>query len=402
MKYELKVVDKSGNLLDILKGEDVDELLKKAAKLITKDFLGYYYEKERMMQNACSAFAQSLTDEIKKHLLHEQTIFPRKDYALPEITWELLLNDFYEQNPQPQKDTAPVEPVIEKIPPQPNMNDAYYQYKFNIKDEILPFRKKQTIDKLRLEFQKDYLVWEKKKDSIEARNNEKLKEYKEKLKIFEDDYANKLGDWIDKKASITDRTRTFKEGYQNLKSFAVEKFCELILTNSTIENFAFKRKVSLKYIEATKFLFVEYQLPTKSELSSIKEIAYSAESGKYEEIRFTESELDSRYKLVLYELMFKSLFELFYLDKKDALNEITFRGIIIDERTGLESKHLIPVLSFKISKNDFLKINFDEHLNLSELFHAKGGVYQLSQSSSALSMGSFDNYLKNKTLSENP
>jgi hypothetical protein len=151
--------------------------------------------------------------------------------------------------------------------------------------------------------------------------------------------------------------------------------------NPSTENILFKRKVSLRYVSETGFLFLEYLMPSKNELSSIKEIALSPESGKFEEIRFTEKELNNRYKLVLYKIMFKALFELFHLDKINALNEITFRGTMPADETGSDVKHTIPVLSFTIKKDDFLKTSFDEHLNLEEYFISNGGVYIENSSS---------------------
>jgi len=62
MIYEVIVTDKTGKLIETVKGEDIDEVLKRAAKLALKDFLGYYYEKERLMLNSSREFAQIITD----------------------------------------------------------------------------------------------------------------------------------------------------------------------------------------------------------------------------------------------------------------------------------------------------------------------------------------------------
>jgi len=246
------------------------------------------------MLNSSREFAQIITDGIKKKLISEQSIFPEVSYTLPEISWDLLLNEFYENNPQPQKESAPSIPSLERIPPEPKLDNTYYQYKFNLKDEIIPFRKKQAIEKLNSEFQRDHLIWQKKKESIEARNKTKETDYYEKLRLFEKDHELKLEEWVNKKSEISDRSRTFKEGYQNFKPFAVEKYCELVLSNSVFANIRFKRKISLKYNEGTKFLFLEYGLPSIKEFSNIKEIIYSEEQQKFVEVRFSDSELNQR------------------------------------------------------------------------------------------------------------
>jgi len=374
MNYEVRVTDKSGKLIESVKGENVDEVLKRAAKLASKDFLGYYYEKERMMLNSSREFAQIITDGIKKKLNSELSVFPDVSQSLPEISWDLLLNEFYENNPQPQKESAPSIPSLERIPPEPKLDDTYYQYKFNLKDEIIPFRKKQAIEKLNSEFQRDHLIWHKKKESIEARNKTKETDYYEKLRLFEKDHELKLEEWVNKKSEISDRSRTFKEGYQNFKPFAVEKYCELVLSNSVFANIRFKRKLSLKYNEGTKFLFLEYGLPSIKEFSNIKEIIYSEDQQKFVEIRFSDSELNQRYELILYQITFKALYELFHLDKVNALDEITFRGIVHYEDTSTKKSHSIPVLSVTVKRSDILDLNFNE-INMKDCFKNFGGEH---------------------------
>ena len=374
MIYEVIVTDKTGKLIETVKGEDIDEVLKRAAKLALKDFLGYYYEKERLMLNSSREFAQIITDGIKKKLNSELNIFPGPSYSLPEISWDHLLNEFYENNPQPQKESGPAIPSLEKTPPEPKIDDPYYHYKFNLKDEIIPFRKKQAVEKLNMEFQRDHLIWEKKKESIEARNRVKETDYYEKLRLFEKDYEMMLEQWVNKKSEISDRTRTYKEGYQSFKPFAVEKYCELILSNTVFANIIVKRKISLKYMEDTKFLFIEYVLPAMIELNYIKEITYSEDQQKFIEVRFSESELNARYQQVLYQVVFKSLHELFHLDKINALDEITFRGILHSTDNASDKNHSIPVLSITVKRSDILHLNFEE-IDMTESFKDFGGVY---------------------------
>jgi len=45
MNYEVRVTDKSGKLIETVKGENVDEVLKSAAKLASKDFLAITMKK---------------------------------------------------------------------------------------------------------------------------------------------------------------------------------------------------------------------------------------------------------------------------------------------------------------------------------------------------------------------
>jgi hypothetical protein len=374
MQYSIEVRSDDGQFIEMLQGEDINSLLNRAIDLKTRGFLGYYYEKKKLKNNAGKGLADYVTRDIKKQQERETSLFELTINSKLNVSWNLLLKEYDEANPQPVGEDSLAEPVFEKYPPEPKIDDSYYQYKFNVKDEFIPFRKQKSIDALKQEFEKDYRKWAKQKERVEARNRVRYEEFMELRKKQDSTNNKKFQEWEKIRNKIADDVKKYSNGYSKLNSESVEKFCELILNRSDFKGLKVDRKPALKYVPDKKFLFLEFSLPRKEDLLEIKEITYDADGEQFLEVEFTDSELEARYVKVLENVAFKVIYEILSLDSAEAIEEINFRGVVkmVDRITGRNVN--IPVLSLSVDKEEFLSLNYTTD-TLQDCFDLLEGVY---------------------------
>ncbi len=374
MQYSIEVRSDDGQFIEMLQGEDINSLLTRAIDLKTRGFLGYYYEKKKLKSNVGKELADYVTRDLKKQQSTETDLLELSMQNKLNVSWNMLLKEFEESNPQPVQENPFTEPVYEKYPPEPKIDDNYYQYKFNVKDEFIPFRKQKSLDALKLEFEKDYRKWSKQKERVEARNRVRFEEYQEMKQKTEGSNSKKFNEWEKIRNKIADDVKKYSFGYGQLNSESVEKFCELILSRSDFKGLKIDRKPAIRFVPDKKFLFLEFSLPRKEDLLEIKEITYDADGEQFLEVEFTDSELEARYVKVLQNVSFKVMYEILSLDSAEAIEELNFRGIVkmVDRVTGRNNN--IPVLSISVDKEEFLSLNITTE-TIQDCFELLGGVY---------------------------
>lgn len=374
MYYSIEVKADDGQFIEMLQGEDINSLLTRAIELKTKGFLGYYYEKKKLK----AAVGKELADQVNRdlHAQHEKetSLFEFSRNNKIKVNWDHLIKDFEDNNPEPVSENTVAEPVFEKIPPEPKIDDSYYQFKFNIKDGLIPFRKQKIIEELKKEFEKDYRKWEKQKERIEARNRVRYDEYLEMQNKLAGKNNLKYHEWEKIRNGVLEEIKNYETSYANLNAESVEKYCELIVSRSDFRGMKISRKPALRYVAENKFLFIEFPLPYKEDLIKIKSITYDADGEQFLEVEFKDSELEARYVKVLENVAFKIIHEFLSLDSANALNEINFRGVVkkTDRITGRNDN--IPVLSLSVNKSEFMSLNLTGE-SLHSLFKQLGGIY---------------------------
>ena len=374
MQYSVEVRADDGQFIEMLQGEDINSLLNRAIDLKTRGFLGYYYEKKKLKANVGKELADYVTRDLKDQQSKETDLFGLTTENKLNVNWDTLLKEFDETNPEPVSGFSLSEPVYEKCPPEPNIEDSYYQYKFNVKDQLIPFRKQKALDELKKEFEKDYHKWQKQKDRVEARNRVRYEEYQQ-MKEKEDGANNKkFKEWETLRNKIVDDVNKHSRGYEKLNSESIEKFCELIISRSNFKGMKKDRKPALRYVPDKKFLFIEYNLPKKDDLLKVKEITYDADGEQFIEVEFSDSELEARYAKVLQNVALKIIYEILSLDSAEAIEEVNFRGVVkkTDRITGRNDN--IPVLSISVDKDEFMALNITTE-TLPDCFELLGGVY---------------------------
>lgn len=131
-----------------------------------------------------------------------------------------------------------------------------------------------------------------------------------------------------------------------------------------------------KQIECSKnnsMLVVDYELPNMSNFSEVKEYKYIGSSKEVSTKKYTESYIAKRYEKVLYSITLRSLYEIFYIDKENEINGVTFNGFVtqVNPATGIIERKCI--LSLQVDREKFSQINLS-HVEPKACFKALKGV----------------------------
>src|SRR5690606_13303152 len=107
----------------------------------------------------------------------------------------------------------------------------------------------------------------------------------------------------------------------------------------------------------TGIVIVDYQLPPRDSLPTLKEVRYIQSRGEFTEKHISDSQLNKLYDDVLYQIALRTIHELFEADRVDALQSIVFNGYVnhVDPATVTESNPCI--LSVQVAKGEFVGIN---------------------------------------------
>jgi restriction system protein len=222
------------------------------------------------------------------------------------------------------------EPILETFPPKPNIIDKLV--------------KSWMVYKLAQQKQ-NYLAaletWKAKKEAF----LQEIDVWNKEREAFVEN-QNKLNLEIDK----------LKEDYQQAKPYAIEKYCQFILQQSEYP-IEFTRSIGTEYQESNKLLIIEYLLPNRSQIPHIKETKYSKTQQKFIETSLPESQIDSLFDNVIYQIILRSLYELFDADVINAVDSIVFNGWVSDMNQATGKIQTVCIVSLMVNKNTFKDID---------------------------------------------
>lgn len=176
-------------------------------------------------------------------------------------------------------------------------------------------------------------IYEIKKKNYDARCREKL--------FCEDIFSNYLNNNADKKD--------------------VEIYLNLILRFFFGDNFSefHNKEFELFFIPENKILIIDYQLPAPEEMPVLKELKYIQRSNTFKEMYFSKTDQKKFYDDVIYQIVLKTISDIFSADTKKTVKAIVFNGKVksIDKGTGHEINPCI--LSIQIDREEITAINLE-------------------------------------------
>ncbi|HUY14115.1 MAG TPA: restriction endonuclease [Terriglobia bacterium] len=119
----------------------------------------------------------------------------------------------------------------------------------------------------------------------------------------------------------------------------------------------FPQTFELDYVAESRTAVVDYSLPPKEALPSVKEYRYVKARDEIQPVPVSQAWLNETYDSVLYQVTLRTIYELFRWDEAGALDSVVFNGWVnsIDKATGKEVNAC--VLTIQASKEEFLEIN---------------------------------------------
>lgn len=154
---------------------------------------------------------------------------------------------------------------------------------------------------------------------------------------------------------------------QNIIADGVKNLCDISCDSLDLTEYA--REILFlsdygglfqKHIE-TQFnggvLVVEYDLPSRDVIPSVKSYNYMPTKNEIKETKYTDAQLSKIYENTLYSICLRSIYEVFQKDFNDSIECLTFNGFVTDTNKATGKVERKCVLSLQVSKEIFSEID---------------------------------------------
>jgi len=373
-RYEIEIRHDELNKYQLVRGDDSYIVERKAhAKMAQWDEMWRKRvsteEKRREHQNRIQEIeekkqlAAQRTKEAQKSLWILEGILAHTLHVDDAVDWDLLKDKSDYPVLKPKKPDPSRTPDSPKIPAEPKPSDPEYQVKLGILDRVFPSRKLAKEKEADDRFKADYQKWQETKEKEIERHKLMIKEYEKKIKVQEKEYKTEVCSWEEKRQEYVkqrdernvaiDRKR---DKYLTGDPETVLDYCDIVLTNSEYPDY-FPQSYEIDYNPDNKLLVVDYQLPSPTTLPTVSEVKYVQLRDEFTEKHISKAQLNKLYDNLLYQIVLRTVHELYEADKIDALESVVFNGYIrsIDQATGQETNGC--VLSLQANKAEFEQIN---------------------------------------------
>jgi restriction system protein len=227
-----------------------------------------------------------------------------------------------------------------------------FQTKIGFFSSLIPFRRRRIENEDRKTFEARHAAWKFQFDKTRVK-------YEQEMAAYEREFS----EWNQRKTAFEDdknRQNTsidaFQSRYLERDPTSIIEYCGLILSNSLYpDNFQGDWAIDFKI--DTGILVVDYRLPSRSDMPTLKEVKYVASRDEFDEIGLKDSVINSLYDSVIYQICLRTIHELLAADEIDVINSVVFNGwvIYISQATGQEVRACI--MSLHVKAEDFRNLN---------------------------------------------
>lgn len=279
------------------------------------------------------------------------------------VNWESLKD----KAPFPEKEPAlqplPSEPTLPPLPAEPNSLDSKYVPSLGILDRLLSSRKDRAIAEKQALFASDLQMWQEHTAQIKRTHTAALQAHSSSITAARQDCAKRIAEWsarredyITKQSTGNAAVDAKRVAYESANPNAIVEYCDFVLSASHYPDY-FPQEFDLDYVPTAKTLIVDYQLPSPDDLPRLKGVKYIANRDDFEEQFLSESKASKLYEDVLYQIVLRTVHELFEADAISALDAVVCNGMVtaVDRTTGKPVTSC--VLSLRASRAEFLEIN---------------------------------------------
>jgi len=319
--------------------------------------------KRMRAQQQKKAYAEEQTLKAQERLQELQLVLRHTLSVDDAINWESLKDRSEFPEPRPAKPQPPQAPKAPTIPRQPRRDEPRFIAQLGLLDKLISSRRRAKEDDCQRAFENAVITWQKQKAALEEAHAKAIKEHELALLSFEKTYADELLTWERRREKfMTQQNATNtaidakRTAYERGDPEAVMDYCDMVLRRSEYPEY-FPQTYELDYNPLSAILIVDYLLPPKEALPTVKEVKYVRSKDDFDEKEITEAQLNKLYDDLLYQITLRTVHELFEADKVNALSAIVFNGYVesIDPATGVERRAC--VLSLQASKDEFMGIN---------------------------------------------
>lgn len=281
-----------------------------------------------------------------------------------KVNWESLKDkaSFPESSPKPA--TPPTEPRLPSLlPREPQLTDSKYRPTLSLFDKLIPSRRTRILQQATELFARDLGTWERDVSDLRRNHAESLATYEKHLRDIRAAHEKAVGAWDARwQAFLVSQVATNamvdakRSAYEAGESDAIVEYIDLVLSSSRYPDY-FPQEFDIEYDASAKTAIVDYKLPAPDDLPTLKAVKYVASRDEFEEQFISEVQATRQYDDVLYQVVLRTVHELYESDVVGALEAVVINGIVtaIDRTTG--KPVTACVLSLRAGRPEFAAIN---------------------------------------------
>ncbi len=320
------------------------------------------WEKAQKTQSAKEKLetANKETEDAKANLSRMENILSHTLDIDDTLDWERLKVSVKYERPKPTKPTKPTgfkKPVNPAKPVKGDIVKPCPRLKGLFGGRTVWDKEQEAL------YDKVVGSWQKKIDDLGTKFDKKKADddlaYEERIANFE----SKLLGWekdkekfIFKQNKKNSEIETLKDSYNNKITGSIEGYCSLVLDASDYPDY-FPQVYNLEYNKESQILLIDYHLPNKEQIPKKTLMKYLSARDVFEEKFLSASQHEKLYDSVIYQIVLRTIHEIFEADSVEAIDCITFNGIVSDISKATGQDQTTTIVSITALKGKFLEIN---------------------------------------------
>jgi len=228
---------------------------------------------------------------------------------------------------------------------------------------------------LKLIFGKKKEVLNQQKSDLEiALKNWNDKCSKVKLKFKKEQWSWDLDkkEFEKKKVIFNKKIDALRKKYEEKDADGIIEYCEIVLNNSDYPD-SFPKNFDIQYNETNEMLLVDFQLPSVKDIPTLSGVKYIKSQDLFEEKTISHAVQLKLYDSAIYQILIRTIHELFEADIINVISSITLNGIVTDTNPATGHKETSCIASIQVQNNEFMNINL-EGVDPKSCFKALKGV----------------------------
>lgn len=352
-----------------IKGADATIVARKAQLQMeewdTKWSIHSLREAERSSKEQQKQTAAERTEEAKRELSRMETLLLETLSVDDRIDWESLKDNtrFFETaprrpaKPQPPQPTAP--------PVKPKHTDPEFAPQLGFLDKLIGSRRRQREAEALQRYTLAHQVWEKAFNHAHESNAAAMAAYEATLRDQQAAHERSVAAWEQRRAEFEERQRTSNAAVDAQRNAylaglpdAIVDYCDMVLSASSYPDY-FPKEWDLDYNPDTRGLLVEYKFPAPNQVPTLREVKFVQSRGEVSETHIGDSQAAKLYDSALYQIVLRTIHELYEADVIEALQSITFNGLVTSVDRALGKESTACIVSLQASRDEFLAINLE-------------------------------------------
>jgi len=357
-RYEAEVVHEGLGVTHLVKAFDRQLLIDRAEAKMKQYDKQWDKKLKSSDQQAKVDLSKKQTLRAQERLLEMDSILKRSAAGKSNVKFNMLPKAVLFKGKKPIKPKYPELPVLNKKPPEPQESD----FKTNSGCGCLAFMfstKKADLAK----YQTAYGEWLTRVTNIEEENSISQKYNSEQSKKIDDEYKKVYDVWEANKSrylstidAFNKKAKNVTDGYRKKSPSGIGKFFKFILDNCDLPSWIPKKHKTL-FNDNSEILAIEGVLPYIDDMPTLESVKYVKTRNEFVEKHLSKLKQNSIYDNVLYQIVLKSIHEIYKWDLNKYVGSIAYSGFVdgVDKATGKKTRPCI--LSIQVTREEFESLN---------------------------------------------